>query len=495
MAIAAAVSITVDLSKSLFTASESYLSVNVDTGSLYNSLDFTSVTLRNLTRALVRGAPLQLRIGGGAADDTYFTGVGGLRGNCTGSAGIPPDANVCVDASLWAELMQFAADTGVRLVWDLNLALGRKSPADPWNSSNSAALIAHSAATGQTPYVWQLGNEVEDYYKRNPPLNLTGAQVAADYAQLNALLAAAAPAGVSTLVYGPDACCEDRHSPPGQMLHDFAVAAPGLHLAAITFHEYPLPRDANRTCLPAGYTNLTEIRGFLGDAITTYAGYAAPALAAGLPLVLGETATTALGGCNGLSNRFVAGFTFLATLGSAAESRVSQVNRQDLVGWSSQSTPSSYALLGPPGWSSGPLAPHPDFWVAILWKQLVGRDVLRSSIGGDTGDFFDAHAWCAAGISGGVVVTFTSTSSQSVQLALPPVLAALPREAFILTAPDGDVLIDAAELNGATLTASPDGSFAWPLPGMPAPITPAVDLPPMSLGFLVFADAHAAACE
>ena len=495
---APSVSLTVDLLTPLFVTADSYLSVNIDTGSLFNALDLTSPPLRTLTRALARGAPLQLRVGGGAADDTYFTGAGGLRGNCTGGAGVPADANICVDASLWAELADFAAFTGARLVWDLNLALGRKSPTEPWNSSNSAALIAHVAATGKSPWAWQLGNEVEDYYKRSPPLNLTGAQLAADFSQLNALLAAAAPAGVATRVFGPDACCEERHSPPGQMLRDFAAAAAAhgsLHLDAITFHEYPLPRDANRTCLPAGYTNLTEIRGYLGTAIATYAGYAAPALAAGLPLVLGETATTALGGCDGLSNRFVAGFTFLATLGAAAEARVSQVNRQDLVGWSSQSTPSSYALLGPPGWSRGPLAPHPDFWIAILWKQLVAPAVLRSAVGGQPADAFDAHVWCAAGARGGVVITYTSAFAMPAQFALPSALAAFPRLEFVLTAPAGDVLSDASELNGVALAAAPDGTFAWPLPGRPALPAPTVTLPPLSLGFFVFADARAPACE
>ena len=492
-AAAASASLTVDLSApALRTVFDTYLSVNIDTGSLYNNLDFTSPPLRELTRALARGAPLQLRIGGGAADDTVYTGAGGARGNCSGGAGLPPGVNICVDDSLWAELSDFAGATGARLVWDLNLAVNRTSATQPWDSRNAAALIAHAATTRSSPWAWQLGNEIEDWYKRNPPLNLTGARLAADYAALRALLLAHAPA-VSTRVYGPDACCEERHTPQGGMLHDFAAQAASLSLAAITFHEYPLPRAADRSCLPQGYQNMSEIRGYLAAAIDTYAGYAAPALAAGVPLVLGETATTALGGCDGLSNRFVAGFTFIHTLGAAAERGVAQVNRQDLVGWSSQTTPSSYALLGAPGWSRGAIAPHPDYWIGILWKQLLGSAVLASAL--DNADV-DAHVWCAARGGGAVVVTYANPLAEELLLALPPALAALPREEYLLQAsPDAaNITADATALNGAPLAATPEGRFAYPLPGRQSPPAAAAQLPPFSLGFLVFAGARAAAC-
>lgn len=494
----AAVSLTVDVSAPLFTVWESYVSVNLDTGSLANGLDLTSPVLRALLRNLVRAAPTQLRVGGGAADDTYFTGAGGARGPC--SVAGHPDVSICVDASLWDELTDACAATGARLVWDLNLALNRTSASAPWYAANAAALIGYAAASGRSPYAWQLGNEMEDWYKRSPPLNVTGARVAADYAALRALLQQHAAAGVSQTVYGPDACCEDRHTPVGGMLRDFSAAAPALGLAAITFHEYPLPRAADRACIAAGYTNLTEIAGFLAQAIAAYAGYAAPALAAGIPLVLGETATTALGGCDALSNRFVAGFTFLHTLGAAAEARIAQVNRQDLAGWSSATTPSAYALLGPPGWMAGALAPHPDYFVALLFKQLVARAVLASALHGDAGARADVgvHAWCATAAPGALALTFTNVRGEATALDLPPALAALARDDYILTAAPGgggNLTSDVALLNGLPLAARPDGTLAvYPLPGQTSPPAQTVTLPPFSLGFIVLPAARAPAC-
>ena len=476
-------SLDIDLDAPLFRTLPTYLSVNVDTGSLFNELDFSSPMLRALTRNLVRAAPTQLRVGGGAADSAAYTGEGGARGNCSLGAGV----NVCIDAAYWRELAAFVGATGVELVWDLNLLFNRSDAASPWDSSNAESLIAAAAATPGVPHTWQLGNENELYYKHSPPLNMTGQRVASDYAALRRLLASAPP-GVSRRIAGPDACCEERRT----TLAEFSAAAAGQVpplLSAVTFHEYPLPRNATGGCVAAFYTNLTAVRYFMSLAVAQYSAFAAPLLAEGVPLILGETATTALGGCDGLSNRFIAGFTFIAQLGASAEQKVAQVNRQDLVGWSSQTTPSRYALLGAPGWSRGPLAPHPDYFVALLWKQLVGAAVLRSTLRAAdpaVAEGVAAHAWCAAAPGGGIVVAFANVLDAAVELELPPELDGRERSEFVLTAPGGDLLADAALLNGAPLAVGADGELPqWPLPGrrVPPPSAPPT-LPPHSLGLL-----------
>ena len=66
---------------------ETYLSFNLDTGSLYNAFDFKDPYLRNLVKGLGT-TPTQLRIGGGAANNVIYTGVGGARGNCSTSTAV-----------------------------------------------------------------------------------------------------------------------------------------------------------------------------------------------------------------------------------------------------------------------------------------------------------------------------------------------------------------------------------------------------------------------
>ncbi len=116
--------------------------------------------------------------------------------------------------------------------------------------------------------------------------------------------------------------------------------------SSVTIHQYPLIRNPDHSCPESKYTNLTVFTTELRDWLSEYRGY----IQGGLPIILGETASTAEGGCNGLSNRFIAGFIFLYELGSVGESHIVQMNRQDLIGFSDESSPSNYAVLGSPGW-------------------------------------------------------------------------------------------------------------------------------------------------
>ena len=181
------------------------------------------------------------------------------------------------------------------------------------------------------------------------------------------------------------------------------------------------------------------------------------------------------------------------------------MNRQDLVGFSSESEPSQYALLGPPGWTHGPLGqPHPDYWSALLFKQVVGTAVLRSTYaspddpaGIDAG--WDSHVWCARAGGGAVVVTFTNLLGRAVNVTVGG-RAAGRRVEYILTstsapvpgdAPPPSLYANAVYLNGALLTTDAAGGLpAWPLPGRAAE-GPAV-VPPWSYGAIVVLDAGAA---
>lgn len=192
------------------------------------------------------------------------------------------------------------------------------------------------------------------------------------------------------------------HHPRPPFLPDALVAGAGAILSGVTVHDYPLGRAPNRSCVTAAYTNLTQFRS-LPAFLANYSGYvvngsggeatrrgaaetgasrardtpfpaaAAAAAAPPPPLILGEVASTAEGGCDGLSNRFVAGFVFIYELAATAEAGAVQLNRQDVAGWSSETTPSNYGLLGAPGWSTtardGPPSPHPDYFLALLFKQ------------------------------------------------------------------------------------------------------------------------------
>ena len=473
----------------LATTLPTYLSVNLDTGSLFNNFPFTHAPFNALVRALSAAAPMQFRIGGGAADTVFFTGPGGASGNCS-SLGLPYSSTVCVSSELLDGILAFAAATGVDLVWNLNGAQ-RAGGDSPWNASNTEALLDHLAGAPArglpVPAAFQLSNEPEDWYKHSPPLNVSGRTLGADFHALRALLQARPPLA-SAAIYGPCACCEDRYP----LLASLVGPASGA-LDALDVHSYPLPRLANNSCVPGAFTSRPAMLG-VAAAIEEYRRLGAPLLAQGLPLLLGETATSAHGGCDGLSNRYVAGFTFMLQLGLLGELGVAQVNRQDIAGWSSTSGPSNYALLGPPGWAGAgvPLGqPHPDFWVALLWKTLVGRRVLASALStssNSSADLVDAHVWCAAGSSGQPILTYFAMGvPPGTVLGLPHGLAPAPRTEYVLTPPAGQLQADAVLLNGRQLLALDSGEIpGWPVPGRLVEAGQ-IELTPWSFGFFQLA--------
>jgi hypothetical protein len=473
-----------DAGAPLFRTWASYLSFNIDTASLTNSLDFTDPVFTTLVAQLVAaggGAPTQVRIGGGTADAACYTGAGGPAGNCS----VSPVCTTCINDAYFASIAAWVAATGADLVWDLS-AMPRGAGGGGWDPANAAAFVAHVQAAGVRVAAWQLGNEPELWPRRNITAN--GTALGGDVRAVAALL----PPG--TPILGPSACCD---ATPDFLLAYLAAA--GDALTALDFHIYPIGRALpNKTCELGSYYNVSAWRAGLERGLAAYAA-TRDAGRPGLPLVLGETATSADGGCADFSNRFIAGGEFMYTLGRAAEMGVSQVNRQDIVGFSGPTEPSQYALAGPPGWASGSAAlagaVHPDYFVALLWRQVVGLAVLAATLAPppETAGNLDAHVWCAApgaGVgAGGVVVTFTNYANVTVALAAVGALPSAPRVEFILTsAPAGAppcLNCDAALLNGAPLAVDATGHVALPLPGAPvAAGGGAILLPPMSFGFV-----------
>ena len=311
------VHVSIDRHYPEFHVYKTYLSFNIDSGSLYNEFDFKDVNLRNLVKGLVNAAPTQVRIGGSAADDSLFTGEGGLRGNCRAQN---PSFPICIDTTYWDEINEFIDYTGAKLVFDISVRY-RKNNNTEWDSSNAEKLFEYTIAKKYYIDAWQLGNEAEEYYRSG--LNVTGEEIGRDYLTFANLLNRKFPA-LGNSIYGPDACCEMKgQGPAGSFLKGFTSVAKDV-LKAVTIHDYPVGRAADKSCVPSLYTNITTFTS-LKPWLAEYIGFITSGGGENIPIILGETASTAEGGCDGLSNRFIAGFVFMYELGSVGESHVSQV--------------------------------------------------------------------------------------------------------------------------------------------------------------------------
>ena len=509
-----------------------YQGFNIDSGSLYRGITLGNKVLVQLTRNL---GPAQLRIGGSASDSVWYcpdAPDGATQGptpdplapnfaalDAPGYAGYLPEVTI-VNNNLWRSITGFAKASGTSLLWDLN-AVDFRTPAGAWDPTlNASALFAFTAAQGLSVASWELGNE-PDIWSKHFGLTVSGTQLAADLRTLQASLSVA---GLSTALAGPSLAT--FNAPIVQSFLQGWQSSGGGALS-LTTHAYPLgpptyaPNSTRPSCSVANYLNLTRVNNiatYLGEFTSAVQQFGDPSATR---MVLEETASNSLGGCVGFSDRFISGFYWLNILGLVAESNFQQINRQDLVGMSFTASGSQYTLFGPPGWVNGSglvdgTSPHPDYYTSLLFRRLMGAQVLASTVAPSSAGSFAAHVWCAAPTApgagpGAVTVAFINAANtpSSVQVAGADGGYALsPRSEFILT---GDSLTDSVvylnapagaskmERAAARLHVNKDGtlpdSLAMPTGRLVVDGATQLLVPPLSYGFVVLPAANAPACS
>ncbi|XP_076032921.1 uncharacterized protein LOC143020393 [Oratosquilla oratoria] len=206
------------------------------------------------------------------------------------------------------------------------------------------------------------------------------------------------------------------------------------------------------------------------------------AIAPKKPIWLTETGSAFGGGAPNLSNRFAASFMYLDKLGLAAEGGVSVVARQSFY-------QGHYAMIG------DDLMPNPDFWVAVLYKRLVGQRVLRFLPSGPVPNV-RLYASCASNYTsyyrpGAVVVYGVNLGATEVEVHLQGRLTASPIFQFLLQPAFGKLTDRDIMLNGRPIEIVndnlPDLGPLETLPGV-------LQIPPHSLGFWLLKDAHMWSC-
>ncbi|EDQ92890.1 uncharacterized protein MONBRDRAFT_22110 [Monosiga brevicollis MX1] len=415
-----------------------YVGVNIDAASLYYKINLTHPYLITAAQKL---APGILRVGGGMADSLLF--------NATASDDNGSSTNILTTRA-WDDLVAFARQTGLQLLFDLN-ALGLRGANGAWDSTNAEQLLHYIKSHNQTDalYGFELGNEIF-------------------------------PTEVLRIV-GPDVCCGFDY------LEQFLNNVSAGTLDIVTVHSYPMHGPK------ANQSDDCNLDAFIdpavldrSDAILFEYQQSHHRTRPDLPLILGETATAGDGGCDNLSNRFVASFFWLDQLGRLATNQWQGVFRQDLVGWSGSADTSHYALLGPPGWignTSAPPTPHPDFFVTRLWNELVGTHAIalnRTNLEG-----LRVYAFCHRTDAGRASVAFVNLNTFPLMLHF--VDYEMGHEALEYTLQSDHLQDDHVRLNDALLT---DPTAA--LPGRPmGNFDGKYTAQPLTLGFVVI---HAPVC-
>jgi heparanase 1 len=433
--------------------------------------DFTRPRLRALAQAL---APAYLRIGGTAADDTYYD----LSDAPVASA--PSPYLYVLTHAEWDAVNHFAGAVGMRVLFTINAGPGPRDAQLAWTPDNAQTLLTYTASQGYDVALWELGNEVNVFpLAHGLSFVIKPQQFAQDVAVAKGLVQSTTPdagLGAPSSAYWPVA---------GEVIPFYPafMDAGGGPLDVVTWHYYPMQSDRCPVATRRVDAGLMFDPAAL-DEIDTWAAQVEDA-AQGKPVWLGETGNAQCGGEPGVSDAFVAGFWWLDELARVARRGEPVIVRQTLSG-------SDYGLI-----DDATLTPRPDYWTSVLWRTLMGTQVLDAGSGGDP--LLRLYAQCtragapdqASGAVTLVVVNIDQVNGAELDL---DAMGGDVADVYQLTS--GDLASTSVALNGTTLVAGDDGSLP-PLP--PAQVKRSgsalrVTFAPASYGFVVLPGAGAPAC-
>jgi len=402
-------------------------------------------------------APAYLRIGGTAADETFYAVRDGLS--------TPPSPyKYILSRSQWDAVNRFAQEAELDVVFTLNAGRGPRGSRIRWNTENARELIEYSAERGYEVAAWSLGNE-PNLFPAAHGLWLSMQQYAEEYARLKEIIKEIFP---QAKLLGPSSAFWPG---VGEFLPIFPrfLKEAGPVLDVITWHYYP--QQSRRS--PIATRRASESRmlfpGFL-DETARWAAYVEDQRDRNAPQAevwLEETSNAQCGGEPGLSDRFIATFWWLDTLGCLARTGQKVIIRQNLSG-------ADYSLI-----DDTTLEPNPDYWSSFLWKRLMGRDVLDVHVSTQRPDLRVFAHRSEKGEPDSVTVLAMNLNREE---CLTLQFGKSVMNVYLSTAPEwmGQEVI----LNGYKLAIRSDGS---PPELEPVIVTNgSLDLPPVSYAFIQF---------
>nr|XP_023664414.1 heparanase [Paramormyrops kingsleyae] len=375
-------------------------------------------------------------------------------------------------------LYSFANCSGFDLIFGLNAALRTKT--NSWDSRNAETLLAYCEQKGYN-MSWELGNEPNSYEKKFG-IRLDGHQLGQDFMHLRRILQASRLYRDASL-YGPDIS-----QPRGYrltLLEKFLKSGAEAINVCTWHHYYVNGRETSRK----DFLDPVVLDSLMAK--TNEVLQIVDRVSPGKRVWLGETSSAYGGGAVGLSDTFLAGFMWLDKLGLAAKQGLDVVIRQALIG------AGTYHLV------DNNLDPVPDYWLSVLYKRLVGSEVLDAAFSsGDRDGRLRVYLHCTRRDrpdfrSGSVTLFALNLDEAMVQLALPHHVANSSAQAFVLEAgvsDPGDLQSRWVRLNGEVLKMVNDTTLP-PLRGTTLPPGKPLRLPGFSFAFWVLQDAGAPACS
>ncbi|KAJ8760848.1 hypothetical protein K2173_021886 [Erythroxylum novogranatense] len=447
------------------------------------NLDLTNKILTNALRAF---DTMRIRIGGSLQDQVTYQ-VGDLindqqqfRSEKNGMFGFSGGS---LPMNRWDELNCFFNETNSLITFGLNALIGKSKPkkgitwTGDWSSQNARDFMKYTISKGYKIHSYELGNEL---CAGGVAARLEPEQYAKDITTLKALVNELYPdPATQPKVLGPAGFFDKK------WFAKFLEHTGKDVVDGVTHHIYNLGAGVDPTLIRKVQDSyfLSQIEQTFQDAQTVvkeFAPWSGP--------WVGESGGAYNSGGKDVSHTFADGFWYLDQLGMTSKHDHKVYCRQALIG-------GNYALL-----NTTTFIPNPDYYGALLWHRLMGKQVLATSQKGSA--YLRTYSHCSKKKPGVTILFINMSNSTQFEISVidegnmyksDSASNVLSREEYHLTPQGGNIQSDVVLLNGTPLKLTPSLEIPELKPKLVDPSSPIV-IARDSIVFVTIRDYKAPAC-
>jgi len=431
-------------------------------------IDLSNPRLRKLAAAL---GPAYVRVSGTWANSVYFQdSENGAPANApSGFSGV-------LTREEWKGVIDFSHAVNAEIVTSVATGPGPRDAQGVWASDQVRQLFDYTKSAGGRIAASEFMNEPTYAAMGGAPKGYDAASYGRDIAVFRPFLRKTAP---DTIFLGPGSVGEGPFAMPmgsGVLKSEDLLPAAGPVFDVFSYHLYAA---ASKRCASMGASSQTTAAAALSqdwlsrpEKIGAFYADLRDRFEPGKSLWITETADAACGG-NPWASTFLDTFRYLIQHASLAQHGVKVIMHNTLAS-------SDYGML-----DENTFAPRPNYWAALLWRQLMGATVLDPRTAPAPNVYVYAH--CLQNHPGGVALLVINADRQKVQEITLPAAA----DRYTLTAKQ--LQDTSVQLNGSTLQLNSDGD----LPQVSGEPTRAgrVSFAPASITFLTISNASNSSCQ
>jgi heparanase 1 len=467
-----------------------------------------------LQGALSALSPVYVRLGGTLADCVRYEqdGVSCKPFSApTNSTVVGYDeGSGCLSLRRWDAINQFIANAGASLIFGIGAVYGRTKQQCPantdcknerdshsccqswtgsWNSTQASHLLSYSISQGYNVFGFEFGNELVG--TGGIWAKLPFDQYAADFCLFQQVVQGLYQNN-SQGVPMPKLITPDSNFDP-EWFSSFLTAtyAAGCVPDVVTWHQYLLGAGYDPTVgKKALYPAVLDKQKGNAEAVVAAVSQSIPSGTQTPEIWMGEAGGAFNSGSANVTNRFHSSFWFLDGFGILSQRSHKTFCRQTLIG-------GNYSLL-----NTTTYEPNPDYYALLLWKSLMGKDVLLAN---SSNEYLRAYVHCSSGIASSnpgdvtlLLINLSSINSHQVSLeGLPGGLGLfdINFDQYVMTAKE--LSSTQTFLNGSPLNADPQTGKIPVLTPVTVNKNTAnyIEMPPVTYGFFVLKNVNVSVCS